>query len=72
MQRLELTAPELDSFSYRPGQDIMLLVAADGNRPVRRRYTIRNLDRAQAAGHPGCGPARRRARRAVDPVGPAR
>ena len=47
MQRLELTAPELDSFSYRPGQDVMLLVAADGTRPVRRRYTIRQLDRAR-------------------------
>jgi NADPH-dependent ferric siderophore reductase len=47
MQRLELTAPELDGFSYTPGQDVMLLVAADGNRPVRRRYTIRYLDRDQ-------------------------
>jgi len=47
MQRLELTAAELDGFSYAPGQDVMLLVAADGNRPVRRRYTIRHLDRAQ-------------------------
>jgi NADPH-dependent ferric siderophore reductase len=47
IQRLELTAPELDSFSYRPGQDVMLLVAADGTRPVRRRYTIRQLDRAR-------------------------
>ncbi|HEY2286973.1 MAG TPA: siderophore-interacting protein [Streptosporangiaceae bacterium] len=48
MQRLELTAPELDGFAYEPGQDVMLLVAADGNRPVRRRYTIRRLD---LAGH---------------------
>jgi NADPH-dependent ferric siderophore reductase len=47
MQRLELTAPELDGFSYAPGQDVMLLVAVDGNRPVRRRYTIRHLDQAQ-------------------------
>ncbi|HEY6479335.1 MAG TPA: siderophore-interacting protein [Streptosporangiaceae bacterium] len=47
MQRLELTAPELDGFSYAPGQDVMLLVAADGNRPVRRRYTIRRLDLAR-------------------------
>jgi NADPH-dependent ferric siderophore reductase len=46
MQRLELTAAELDGFSYRPGQDVMLLVAVDGRRPVRRRYTIRQLDRA--------------------------
>jgi len=47
MQRLELTAPELDGFTYRPGQDVMLLVAVDGRRPVRRRYTIRSLDRAR-------------------------
>jgi len=47
MQRLELTAPELDGFSYEPGQDVMLLVAAEGRRPVRRRYTIRRADLAQ-------------------------
>ena len=46
MQRLRLTAPQLDGFSYLPGQDVMLLVAAEGNRPVRRRYTIRRLDAA--------------------------
>jgi NADPH-dependent ferric siderophore reductase len=44
MRRIELTAPELDGFSYAPGQDVMLLVAAEGTRPVRRRYTIRHLD----------------------------
>ena len=46
MQRLRLTAPQLDGFGYLPGQDVMLLVAAEGNRPVRRRYTIRALDAA--------------------------
>jgi NADPH-dependent ferric siderophore reductase len=46
MQRLVLTAPQLDGFTCLPGQDVMLLVAAEGNRPVRRRYTIRDLDRA--------------------------
>jgi NADPH-dependent ferric siderophore reductase len=45
MQRLQLTAAELDGFSYRPGQDVMVLVAADGRKPVRRRYTIRHFDR---------------------------
>jgi NADPH-dependent ferric siderophore reductase len=45
MQRIALTAPELEGFRYEPGQDVMLLVAADGSRPVRRRYTIRSLDR---------------------------
>jgi NADPH-dependent ferric siderophore reductase len=44
MQRVTLTAPELAGFSYAPGQDVMLLVAADGTRPIRRRYTIRSLD----------------------------
>ena len=47
MQRLVLTAPELAELTYRPGQDVMLLVAVDGNRPVRRRYTIRALDTAR-------------------------
>jgi NADPH-dependent ferric siderophore reductase len=47
MQRLVLTAPELAGLSWQPGQDVMLLVAADGNRPVRRRYTIRDLDPAR-------------------------
>lgn len=45
MQRIVLAAPELAGFRYEPGQDVMLLVAADGTRPVRRRYTIRSLDR---------------------------
>jgi NADPH-dependent ferric siderophore reductase len=44
MQRLGLTAPELEGFSHRPGQDVMVLVAADGRKPVRRRYTIRQFD----------------------------
>ena len=37
MQRLRLTAAQLDGFGYLPGQDVMLLVAAEGNRPVRRQ-----------------------------------
>jgi NADPH-dependent ferric siderophore reductase len=45
LHQVELTAPELEGFRYEPGQDVMLLVAADGRRPVRRRYTIRALDR---------------------------
>jgi NADPH-dependent ferric siderophore reductase len=44
MQEITLHAPELAGFSYAPGQDVMLLVAAEGTRPVRRRYTIRHLD----------------------------
>src|SRR5205814_2007241 len=45
MQRLVLTAPELAGLQYQPGQDMMLMVVVDGDRPVRRRYTIRALDR---------------------------
>jgi NADPH-dependent ferric siderophore reductase len=45
MQRIALTAPDLAGFRYEPGQDVMLLVGADGSRPIRRRYTIRALDR---------------------------
>jgi NADPH-dependent ferric siderophore reductase len=48
MRRLRLTAPELAGFSYAAGQDVMLLVDVEGNRPVRRRYTIRALDTASA------------------------
>lgn len=47
LQRLVLTAPELASLRYQPGQDVMLMVAVDGNRPVRRRYTIRDLEPAR-------------------------
>jgi len=47
MQRVVLAAPELASFSYRPGQDLMLMVDVDGDRPVRRRYTIRAVDQAE-------------------------
>jgi len=44
MQQVVLSAPELAGFIYRPGQDFMLMVAVDGDRPVRRRYTIRDID----------------------------
>ena len=47
MQQVVLAAPELAGFAYRPGQDFMLMVAVDGNRPVRRRYTIRDIDAAR-------------------------
>jgi NADPH-dependent ferric siderophore reductase len=46
MQRVVLSAPELAGFAYRPGQDFMLMVAVDSGRPVRRRYTIRDIDAA--------------------------
>ena len=48
MQQVVLSAPELAGFGYRPGQDVMLMVAVDGDRPVRRRYTIRGTDPARS------------------------
>jgi len=47
MQQVVLSTPELAGFACRPGQDIMLMVDVDGDRPVRRRYTIRAADPAQ-------------------------
>jgi NADPH-dependent ferric siderophore reductase len=47
MQQMVLSAPELAGFGYRAGQDLMLMVAVDGDRPVRRRYTIRATDPAR-------------------------
>jgi NADPH-dependent ferric siderophore reductase len=47
MQQVVLSAPELAGFTCRPGQDLMLMVAVDGDRPVRRRYTIRDTDPAR-------------------------
>jgi NADPH-dependent ferric siderophore reductase len=46
MQEVVLSAPELADFTYRPGQDLMLMVDVNGDRPVRRRYTIRAVDQA--------------------------
>ena len=43
--RVELTGDALDDLEYEPGQDLML--TADAGPPVvRRRWTIRSLDRA--------------------------
>ena len=47
MQQVVLSAPDLADFAYQPGQDIMLMVEVTGDRPVRRRYTIRAVDPAQ-------------------------
>jgi NADPH-dependent ferric siderophore reductase len=47
MQRVVLAAAELAGFAYQPGQDLMLMVGVDGDRPVRRRYTIRDVDPAE-------------------------
>ena len=44
MRRVVLTAPELVDLAPRPGQDLMLSVAAGDGRVVRRRYTVRHHD----------------------------
>ena len=44
MTEVVLTAPELASLVWRPGQDLMLTVARNGDQQVRRRYTIRSLE----------------------------
>ena len=46
MRRIRLESSEFRVFDYRPGQDVMLWVPADGGRMVYRRYTIRHCDRA--------------------------
>jgi len=44
MRRIRCTAPTLASFSYTPGQDLMLAVPTPSGETFRRRYTIRALD----------------------------
>jgi NADPH-dependent ferric siderophore reductase len=47
VRRLRVGATEegaLTGFSFQPGQDLMLDVARQGERTVRRRYTIRRFD----------------------------
>ena len=45
IRRIRLRADGLGSMSYQPGQDLMISVARLEGRVVRRRYTIRELDR---------------------------
>lgn len=44
MRRVEFTGPNLDDFTYQPGQDLMFRIPS-GAGTVNRRYTIRGLDR---------------------------
>jgi NADPH-dependent ferric siderophore reductase len=48
MRRILLHAPVLRDFTYQPGQDVMLVLGQAGDRPLSRRYTIRQVDRQQA------------------------
>jgi NADPH-dependent ferric siderophore reductase len=44
MRRIKMRGAALGGLDYRPGQDVMLWVPADGGRMLYRRYTIRHLD----------------------------
>jgi NADPH-dependent ferric siderophore reductase len=44
MRRIQLTGAGLENFTYQAGQDLMLVLSG-GERPLSRRYTIRNFDR---------------------------
>lgn len=46
MHRIKLRGTAFGGFDYRPGQDVMLWIPADGGRMLYRRYTIRGFDHA--------------------------
>lgn len=43
MRRIRLAGRGLEAFSFRPGQDVMLVLGG-GERPLSRRYSIRGFD----------------------------
>jgi NADPH-dependent ferric siderophore reductase len=45
MRRIMLTGDALGDFVYRAGQDVMLVLGGAPDRPLSRRYSIRNADR---------------------------
>jgi NADPH-dependent ferric siderophore reductase len=80
MRRVTLTADGLDTIEFNAGQDLMFTLPFDATSSVRRRYTIRAVDRAHStiavdiATHSG-GPGARwitaaRPGDRVDAVGP--
>lgn len=80
MQRIVVTAPDLDGFRYTPGQDLMLRVPRPDGTPINRRYTIRRFDPVSPAitidvSLHGAGPGTDWIRRAgvgdhIDAIGP--
>lgn len=44
MRRVVLAGDRLATFTYQPGQDVMLVLAEQDGRPLSRRYTIRSFD----------------------------
>jgi NADPH-dependent ferric siderophore reductase len=61
---IKLASSDLVGFEYAPGQDL-LFEFPDGDRTLRRRYTIRRLDSLEGTAdfeiemHNGLGPATR-------------
>jgi NADPH-dependent ferric siderophore reductase len=45
MRRIRLRGTGLEDFSYQAGQDVMLVLGGTLERPLSRRYTIRDFDR---------------------------
>jgi NADPH-dependent ferric siderophore reductase len=48
MRRVRLIGEDLDGFSYRPGQDLVLNLPTPGGEIARRHYTIACFDRDEA------------------------
>jgi len=46
MRRVVLTADDIDEFTYKPGQAIVMMIPLPEGGTGRRDYTIRSLDRA--------------------------
>jgi NADPH-dependent ferric siderophore reductase len=44
MRRVQLTGDNLDEFTPKPGQEIVLQIPQPGGEPARRHYTIRRYD----------------------------
>ncbi|MDQ6669291.1 MAG: siderophore-interacting protein [Chloroflexota bacterium] len=45
MRRIRLTSVALADFTYKAGQDVMLVLGGTPERPLNRRYSIRDVDR---------------------------
>jgi NADPH-dependent ferric siderophore reductase len=48
MRRVRLVGETLDTFAYRPGQDLVLNLPAPDGAVARRHYTVRAFDTAEA------------------------
>jgi NADPH-dependent ferric siderophore reductase len=46
-RRITFSGPSLGQLSYQPGQDLMMRIPSEDERPINRRYTIRRADPTQ-------------------------